>query len=709
MKLPVTADWLLVARAVLAASLVFLVWSFAGGPVNPVAGAAPEGWAKVYLPYAVQFSLAARPAWEESTDGLESWGLVGLAVDHAEPANVYALTRSRGLWVSHDRGESWEPDNRGLPDPHAVWTGHMYGNLLTMDPTDPGVLYANFGGAVHRYTPDTGWRNIHEGIDPCQVPGVAGIVVDPLDSDHIFAAHVVSGCSGGIYESFDAAAESPSWEQIASWSGSGQMENDAWTLTIAPDDPSVLFSAPPYLGFLYSVDGGHHWRRATPLGEGRRAGTVAAVHPQVTNRVIFGHPNGIHVGEYERTGDILEWSWTDHTGKAGGYIWDIDFAPSDPDVVYAVSTSGLYRSLDGGLTWDEVGRHGALFMKTLAVDPLDPDRVYIGSGKGLYVSSDGGSHLTDVTGNIAPELEVQAVAIAKGDAHVYYCNLYGVAFARSADRGLSWITSSSDSSVARTITILAEYDDPDVVFAGLERIMKSTDGGATWDESLDPGRDEQFFDLARDTAGRLYAASVHTISSEERYAALYSSEDGGDSWEGPNLAFHHRSISVGPIVPSPSGTLYVASYDYLRMTSDGGRIWQKVTQGLTGHRDDKWIDALAVDPIEPNRMYLASRSHRVFASTDAGVSWELLEAEGPQYPGRIIIDSEDHSVFYVFGLTEWYRYRAFGAVSERMTMNGVSSPYVNFRRSAHQDPLEPTRFVTGDLFRGFLVLDLAVR
>lgn len=150
----------------------------------------------------------------------------------------------------------------------------------------------------------------------------------------------------------------------------------------------------------------------------------------------------------------------------------------------------------------------------------------------------------------------------------------------------------------------------------------------------------------------------------------------------------------------------MASYDYLRNSSDGGATWRRITEGLTGHRNDKWIDALAVDPVEPNRLYLASRSHRVFASTDYGESWQLLTAPGPDFPGRIIIDSAEHSSLYTFGLSDWYRYHVYGALSERMTTAGMTSPYANFRRSALQDPLKPTRFVTGDQFKGYLVLKL---
>lgn len=169
--------------AVLAACLL------AVGLADSIAGAQEPGWQSIYLPRVDRLASALRPAWVQSNEGLESWAFVGLAIDPEEPRNVYALTRSQGLWVSKDGGDHWIADNRGLVAPHTVWDGRMCGNLLTID-------------------------------------------------------------------------------------------------------PSLFYSSPPYLGFLYSTYGGHYWRRATPLGEGRRAGTVVAGHPTITNRVVLGYPGG---------------------------------------------------------------------------------------------------------------------------------------------------------------------------------------------------------------------------------------------------------------------------------------------------------------------------------------------------------------------------------------------------------------------------------
>lgn len=647
--------------------------------------------------------------WKESNEGLLSWSIVGVVVDHQNPLTVYALTRSNGLYKSENGGVLWVQKNDGLPDPCDVWCGHMHGNLLTMDPNDSEILYANFGSYAYKYTKIEGyekWININNGIDVCNPPGVTGILVDPQDSNHIFAALIVSGCSGGIFESYDADLnEDLTWTQIASWSGSGVIENDAWTLAIDPNDNSTLFSAPPYLGFLYSTNGGQYWYRNTPLGEGRKAGNIVVVHPNVTNRIIFGHPDGIHVGTYTIEGEELIWDWTDLTDSVSGYVWDIDIASSDSNIIYAISSEGLFRSDNGGWNWSEIGSYDYLFLKSIAIDPTNPDIIYLGSGNGMFKSTDGGLNLIDITNEIPPEMEVLATAIAPSNPNTYYCNLYGVGFFKSSNRGKTWTTKSSESGVTNTISILVDNNNSDIVYSGLEKIYKSVDGGSNWIISLDPERNEHFMDIKMDSQGTLYATSIYTISASERYAEFYKSTNDGLSWIGPNEIFHHRSISTGPIVVDSEDTIYVASYDFVRKSTDGGETWIKLTEGLTGDPYDKWVDGLAVDNLELNRLYLCSRSHNIFTSTDYGNNWSYLPVMSPEYPGRIIIDNQNHSIFYVFGLYGWYRYTNFGGYYKEMSTEGINSAYMNFRRSALQDPLDASRFVTGDLFQGFLVFE----
>ncbi|MFN2115356.1 MAG: hypothetical protein ACK2T6_06550 [Anaerolineae bacterium] len=689
----------------------------AGGPqsvARPARAGAVVDESRVFLPL-VGTRIADLPpepsqTWAESNDGLTSWSVVGLQVDPFDRDTVYALTRSHGMYRSIDGGRSWFADNTGLPDHPNVSMGHTHGNLLTIDPNDGGVLYANFGGQAHKYRRDSGWMDINAGIDVCDGRAVVAMVVDPQDSSHIFAGLIASGCPGGIYESTDADADAGlTWSHIASWSGSGQLENDAWTLAIDPSDASRLFVAPPYLGFLYSTDGGRHWRRDTPLGEGRRGASVVAVHPVQTNRVVLGHGSGIHVGEYAASADGFDWSWSDLTDQVQGYVWDIDFAPSEPDTVMAATTAGLFRSEDGGESWHSVGDHAGRFVKSAAFDPTDPATVYLGSGNGVFRSTDGGWTVEDVTGEIPPEMEVQATAISDLDPSVYYCNLYGVAFCVSKHRGHEWRCPSNDPRVTRAIAIAVHTWAPGIVYTGMESVLRSEDWGETWQVVLDPGEGRQFFDIEADPAGVLWAGAVYTISAEERYAELYRSTDRGDTWTGPIEDFTHRSISVGPIVSLGDGVVYVASYDHVRRSEDGGVTWQRLTNGLSGHPDDKWVDGLAVDPEEPNRLYLVSRGHRLLGSVDGGESWQLLDAAAPQYPGRVIIDYSDHRVFYVFGLNGWRRYEDFGARSVDLPTAGIHASYNNFRRTALQDPLYPDRFVTGDLFQGFLEIVLGAR
>jgi len=92
---------------------------------------------------------------------------------------------------------------------------------------------------------------------------------------------------------------------------------------------------------------------------------------------------------------LLAWagtnSWT-ALGPAGGYTTNIVFSPAT-DTVFAIGESGLYRSLDGGVSWQSVKSDFISSPQGIAVDPSDPDRVYVvaPSSPGLFESTDGGA------------------------------------------------------------------------------------------------------------------------------------------------------------------------------------------------------------------------------------------------------------------------------------------------------------------------------
>ncbi|MBN1385493.1 hypothetical protein JW968_00780 [Candidatus Woesearchaeota archaeon] len=630
--------------------------------------------------------------WTESNNGIVSWNVRSIAVDHQNSSIIYALTQANGVYKSVDGGETWNPKTNGIPaDPSVTW-GHLFGNQLTMDPSNSSILYTNFGGMPFR-TADGGesWQNITEGIDTCLPQhAIAGVAVDPQNSSHIFAAFTVSSCPGGIYESDDSGA---TWTHIASYSGSGDLNNDAWALTVDPTNSSRLYSAPQYLGFLYSTDGGHHWTRNSPTGATLIPGMEVEVHPENTSRIILGQDTGLYVSQDHGI------SWTDKTDVMGGAVYDIDFAPSDPSIGYAVGMGGIAKSTDGGLSWSKMNDDESLSLRSVAIDPDDPERIYLADlGKGVFMSTNSGEDIEQKNSGLPISRDIRATAIAPSDPTIYYISVIGNGFYRSEDKGESWTLMSVHGDVINTIDIEVDNNDPEIVFAGITNIYKSTDGGITWNETLESG-DDTITDIQMDPNDNsiIFATSSRWPSS----SLIYKSEDNGDTW-GTKTGFSLVTRSVTPIVidESNSSRIYVGTYNGLRRSMDGGETWSLITNGLTGY--GTWIDGIGIYPENPSRLYLTARDHNLHYSDDYGSSW-ATKTNTASYPGRIIIDWHNPDDFYVFTLYSWMKFLANASSKIYMPTTGIKGDAKRFRESALQDPLNPNRFISGDFNQGFMV------
>jgi len=151
-------------------------------------------------------------------------------------------------------------------------------------------------------------------------------------------------------------------------------------LTVAPSDADVVYALASIKYYdqgilLRSTDGGDEWARSDSIVDGK--GVCLAVDPHDPQRLYLG-------------------SW------------------------YA----GVYRSTDGGSTWQPINAGlptSHALVRSIAIDPVDTQRVYIGVGGQVYQSTDGGDHWNGI-GNVLPA-EVQRMAV--GTNGTVYAAVYG--------------------------------------------------------------------------------------------------------------------------------------------------------------------------------------------------------------------------------------------------------------------------------------------
>ncbi len=296
-------------------------------------------------------------------------------------------------------------------------------------------------------------------------------------------------------------------------------------------------------GLFRSTDAGRTFRRACDGMFVECHVRALAVHPRDPSTLYLGSEHGVFV-----SGDGAD-SWTRREATpAGLQVWSLWLAPGRPEVILAgTCPSRLFRSEDGGRSWAEAGvrmeQHCPRIMNTrvtcIAADPAEPDVLWAGVEiDGIYHSRDGGRSWRPLgTGLSSRDIHALAVIPRAGSAGApRLLAATNNDLNLSDDGGATWrpleIGKSLPWSYCRALAQVSGR--PEVVLLGMGdfppgsvgTVARSTDGGATWQQTRMPGpANSTMWNFAVNPAdpGLVYAGSV---SGE-----VYRSTDAGASWE----------------------------------------------------------------------------------------------------------------------------------------------------------------------------------
>ena len=181
--------------------------------------------------------------------------------------------------------------------------------------------------------------------------------------------------------------------------------------------------------------------------------------------------------------------WT-ALGPDGGDVRSLAYDPQNPDHIFlGTSTGTLFSSTDGGHSWSKFAHLGSgddYVIDHLAVDPQKPNKMYAAAWSvenqqagDLFRSNDGGT-----TWETTPAMHgksIRALAIASSDSKTLVAGALDGVF-RSTDSGKSWQRiSSSNQEIHNIESIAVDPKDPNVVYAGTWHLAwKTDDGGASW-------------------------------------------------------------------------------------------------------------------------------------------------------------------------------------------------------------------------------------
>ncbi len=346
-----------------------------------------------------------------------------------------------------------------------------------------------------------------------------------------------------------------------------------------------------------------------------------------------------------------------------GRVTDVAGVPGDPDVIYvAFASAGLFKSANGGTTFRSIfDSAGTLSIGAIALSPKNPDVLYVGTGEGnprnsvsfgdgLYKSVDGGltwKHCglrnTERFSRIVVDPRNPEIVFAAALGHEWGPNAERGLF-RSTDGGSIWksILFVNDTTGASDVAV--DPGDPKIVYCGMydflrqpwhfrsggagSGLYRSADGGETWTKLTDPklanGLPSQGL-IGRSGVSicRQNPKVVYAMIESQEPGELWRSDDRGRHWmmvsDNPrinNRPFYYSDVRADPVDPN---RVYAIAGS-LSVSTDGGRTWAGV-----GGYDSLFGDhhALWIDPTTPRRL-INGNDGGLFVSRDGGQAWVFL-------------------------------------------------------------------------------------
>jgi photosystem II stability/assembly factor-like uncharacterized protein len=322
--------------------------------------------------------------------------------------------------------------------------------------------------------------------------------------------------------------------------------------------------------------------------------------------------------------------WTPTNGPNGGCFSYFVFPPGAPSLVFASGGymehfSGLYRSTDGGASWELQIMNDRVMVGRLVADPWRPGRLLFGGsayyGTGFFESTDMGVTWVTMTDALAfgpddlvvdRETPNTIYGIASGGYHM------AAGVFKSTDGGRTWARKAILAH-PRLAGADLEIDpsDSQSIYAmlGNGRVYKSVNGGETWRQSSKglPGYEKGVHSIA------INPVDPRTLYSAGR-EGIYKTTNGGTNWFTTDCHCSAREIDIDPGNPS---VVYAAGraesgLEQAVKSTDGGKSWRRLS---LPRFDVHPYTAIAVDPRNPEHVFAASEARGILKSANGGMTW----------------------------------------------------------------------------------------
>ncbi|MEM8524334.1 MAG: T9SS type A sorting domain-containing protein [Bacteroidota bacterium] len=539
---------------------------------------------------------------------------------------------------------------------------------------------------------------------PTNIGGrIADLAISPSNENTIY----VGAASGGIFKTQDGGENwIPIFDGAASLSiGDITLApSNEQTIYVGTGEPNAGGGSLAYdgLGVYKSKNAGESWENIGLENVGS-IGKVS-VHPTDENTVFvaaMGHlfGNNSERGVYRTQNGGETWEQVLFVSDSTGAI-DLAIHPQNSDIIYAAmwerirrvnyrqyhgATSGIYRSMDGGDTWeeltnglpnapDEKGRIG------IDISLSNPDVLYasyvedIGALEGIYKTTNGGNSWTNQ----------KAVGITSVPFMWWFGNLFvdpanentvyylGFNAHKSVDGGRSWQRTFSGVHVDQHALCFAAQNTDFVLLGNDGGLYKSTNAGRNnikinnlpitqfYTCEIDASEPERLYGGTQDNStmrtltGALNDWSIISggdgfrtlvdpnnnryVYTESQYGRFIRSTNGGDNFTLAisGISNQDRKNWNTPVIfdPSDASTLYLGT-NRLYKSTNRAVSWTAVSPDLTDGGDDGnlvygTITAIDVSPVENEVIYVGTDDGNVWVSKDGGSTWAAIKTNIPK-------------------------------------------------------------------------------
>ena len=405
----------------------------------------------------------------------------------------------------------------------------------------------------------------------------------------------------------------------------------------------------------------------------------------------------IIVEGYTQKAELLKkYSWR-AIGPAnmGGRVTDIDGVPGDPSTFYVSGADGgIHKTIDGGVNFKPIFENQRAYsIGALTIAPSDSNVLWVGTGEGdprnsvgygwgVYRSVDGGQTWKNL--GLKKTERIKRIVVDPNNPDIACVCALGKQWGPNKERGVFKTTDGGKTwdkvlfidENTGCADIAMEIKNPRVMYAGMwtfrrrpwrfddggknTAVYKTTDGGATWKKIM---KGLPKTDMAR--PGIYIAQSdpniIYLMTEFKGGGTVFRSNDKGENWEmvndDPNINFRPFYYSDVRVDPQHSNILFSIS-GWLSRSKDSGNTWERIATSVHGDHQSLWIDP-------KNPKYILNGSDGGFQrSFDGGDSWE-------------IINNIELSQFYQIQVDNLRPYNVYGGLQDNGTWVGPSNSLYN--------------------------------